>query len=91
MLDHVVCPAEYAPRVSAIYALNEADVKAPEMVWRLLVEAEHWSSYFPPENKVRLLDCASELALGTRFRRVTVSFPMSLVVTEWVPRHRLSG
>ena len=30
------------------------------------------------------------LALGTRYSRVTIGFPMSLVVTECMPRRRLS-
>ncbi len=32
MLDHVVYPPEYDPRISPIYALNEIDVKAPAAV-----------------------------------------------------------
>ena len=91
MLDHVTYPAAYDPRISPIFALNEADVKAPaEVVWRLLVEAERWSGYFPPEDQVGILDGARELALGTRFTRVTIGFPMSLMVTECLPGRRLS-
>ena len=29
MLDHVIYPPQYDPRISPIYALNEIDVKAP--------------------------------------------------------------
>lgn len=29
MLDHVTYPPPHDPRISAIYALNEIDVKAP--------------------------------------------------------------
>jgi uncharacterized protein YndB with AHSA1/START domain len=91
MLDHVTYPPEYDPRVSAIYALNETDVKAPpEVVWRLLVEATRWHEYFPCEDQVRLPEGETELAPGTRFTRVTVGFPMSLVVTEFEPNRRLS-
>ena len=39
MLSHVNWPYQYDPRRSAIYALNDVDVKAPpEVVWRLLVD-----------------------------------------------------
>jgi hypothetical protein len=35
--DHVIWPEQYDPRHSAIYALNDIDVKAPpEVVWKLL-------------------------------------------------------
>lgn len=90
MIDRVIWPEQYAPRTSAIYALNDIDVKAPpEVVWRLLVDAERWSNYFPPEDQVRITSGGPELALGTRFSRVTVGFPMSLTVTEFVPFRRL--
>ena len=91
MLNHVTYPAEYDPRISPIYALNEIDVNAPaEVVWKLLIEAEDWSSYFPPEDQVRILGGGRELTLGTRYTRETIGFPMSLVVTECAPGRRLS-
>lgn len=91
MLDHVSYPPAYDPRVSAIYALNEIDVKAPpEVVWELLVDAENWSRYFPPEDQVRIPTGEPGLMLGTRYSRVTIGFPMTLVVTECVPGRRLS-
>ncbi|CCE07008.1 Activator of Hsp90 ATPase 1 family protein [Bradyrhizobium sp. STM 3843] len=91
MYDHVIWPAQYDPKISAIYALNDIDVKAPpEVVWKLLIDAEHWSRYFPAENQVRILSGESELALGTRYHRVTVGYPMSLTVTECIPNRRLA-
>jgi hypothetical protein len=45
MYDRVIWPEKYEPKTSAIYALNDIDVKAPPQVgWRLLVDAENWSS-----------------------------------------------
>ena len=91
MLDHVTFPPEYDPRISPIYALNEVDVKAPaDVVWKLLIDAENWASYFPAEDQVKILSGERELALGTRYSRVTIGFPMHLVVTECVPNRRLS-
>src|ERR1700733_9730973 len=56
MLRHVNWPPEYDPRTSAIYALNEVDVKAPpEVVWKLLVDAANWSSYFRAVDLVKIL------------------------------------
>jgi uncharacterized protein YndB with AHSA1/START domain len=91
MYDHVIWPERFDPKTSAIYALNDIDVKAPpEVVWKLLVDAENWSSYFPAEDQVEILTDETELALGTQYRRVTVGFPMSLVVTEFEPCRRLA-
>lgn len=91
MFDHVMWPEKYHPKTSAIYALNDIDVKAPpEAVWKLLVDAEQWSRYFPAEDRVTILSGGKELALGTHYHRVTVGYPMSLLVTEWVPNRRLS-
>lgn len=91
MLDHVIFPPQFDPRISAIYALNEIDVKAPaDVVWQLLIDAENWECYFPAEDQVRILSGERDLALGTKYSRVTIGFPMSLVVTEFVAGRRLS-
>jgi carbon monoxide dehydrogenase subunit G len=86
MYDHVIWPLPFDPKTSAIYALNDIDVNAPpEVVWKLLVDAENWSRYFPAEDQVKILSSEPELALGTKYSRVTVGFPMHLIVTEFVP------
>ena len=91
MYDHVIWPHQYDPKTSAIYALNDIDVNAPpQVVWKLLVDAENWSSYFPAEDQVKILTGEPELALGTKYSRVTVGFPMHLIVTEYVPGRRLA-
>lgn len=91
MYDKTNWPEKYSPEISAIYALNDIDVKAPpEFVWRLLVDAEHWSSYFLPEDQVKIISDEKELILGTKWRRVTVGFPMSLTITEFEPFRRLA-
>lgn len=91
MYNHVIWPEQFDPKTSAIYALNDIDVKAPpELVWQLLVDAENWLNYFPPEDQVKLAPGETKLALGSRYTRVTAGFPMSLVVTECVPNQRLA-
>jgi uncharacterized protein YndB with AHSA1/START domain len=91
MYDHVYWPEQYDPKTSAIYALNDIDVKAsPEVVWKLLVDAENWSSYFPAENQVKILSGEPELTLGTKYTRITVGIPCNLIVTEYVPGRRLA-
>lgn len=91
MYDKVRWPERYHPRISPLYALNDIDVKAPpEVVWKLLVEAENWSSYFPPENSIKISGGASELAPGTTYTRVTVGYPMTCTVQECEPFRRLA-
>jgi len=91
MYNHVIWPHQYDPKTSAIYAFNDIDVNAPpEVVWKLLVDAEKWSSYFPAENQVKILTGEPELALGTKYSRVTVGFLMNLIVTECVPISRIA-
>ncbi|ADW68504.1 SRPBCC domain-containing protein [Granulicella tundricola] len=91
MYNHVIWPHRFDPKTSAIYALNDIDVKAPpEMIWKLLVDAEHWSSYFPAENQVKILSGEAELELGTKWTRMTVGIPTRLIVTEYEPNTRLS-
>ena len=90
MYDHVIWPPPFDPKISAIYALNDIDVNAPpQVVRKLLVDAENWSSYFPAEDQVKILTGEPELALGTKYSRVIVGFPMHLIVTEYVPGRRL--
>ncbi|MFI6864829.1 SRPBCC domain-containing protein [Streptomyces sp. NPDC050421] len=91
MYDKVNWPQRYDPKTSALYALNDIDVKAPtEVVWKLLVDAENWSSYFPPEDQGKILGHETVLELGITYSRVTVGFPMTLNVTEYEPFTRLS-
>lgn len=91
MYDHVIWPEQYDPKISPIYALNDINVNAPaELVWKMLVDAKNWAEHFPPEDQVEILSGESELALGTRFHRVTVGYPMTPIVTEFVPGRRLA-
>lgn len=91
MYDHVIWPEQYDPKISPIYALNDIDVNAPpEVAWKLLVDAKNWSNHFPPENQVKILSGEPELALGTKFSRVTIGFLMFPIVTEYVAGRRLA-
>jgi len=91
MYDKVKWPEKYSPKVSAIYALNDINVKASvEIVWKLLVDALNWHTYFPPEVQVKILGDDQELKLGTKWSRVTVDTPMSLTITEFEPFRRVA-
>src|ERR1035438_1377674 len=91
MYNHVIWPKQYDPKTSAIYALNDIDVNAPpEVVWKSLVDAKNWSSYFPAENQVKILSGEPELALGTKWTRITVGMPTRLIVREYEPISRVA-
>ncbi|EHD0405744.1 SRPBCC domain-containing protein [Salmonella enterica subsp. enterica serovar Oranienburg] len=92
MYDHVIWPERFHPKISAIYALNDIDIKAPpEVVWKLLVDAENWGNYFPAENQVKILNGETKLAQGTPFSRVIGGSRMSLIITEYKPFRRLAS
>ncbi|PUB24915.1 uncharacterized protein YndB with AHSA1/START domain [Promicromonospora sp. AC04] len=91
MYDKVSWPDEFHPRISAIYGLNDIDIDAPpEIVWKLLVDAENWHTYFPPENQIKITTGTPELELGSEYSRFTVGFTMRCVVTEFEPFRRLA-
>jgi hypothetical protein len=90
MIRRVNWPSQYDPRRSAIYALNDIDVKAPgEVVWRLLIDAHNWSTFYPHAKNVKIVTGEPMLALGTKY---TWTAGISLVntVQEFVPRERLA-
>lgn len=90
MYDKVIWPKQYDPRISALYALNDIDVKAsPAVVWKLLVDTLNWSRYFAPEDNVRIVSGESELKLGTVSAREVVGFPLTTTVAEFEPERRL--
>ena len=56
MYNHVKWPQQYDPKRSAIYALNDIDVKAPsEVVWKLLIDAHNWSKFYPHAKEVKIV------------------------------------
>ena len=62
-------------------------MKAPaEVVWRMLVDATNWAKHFPPEDQVEILSGETELALGTKFHRVTV--PIENVIALEEPKNQ---
>ncbi|GAB3351125.1 hypothetical protein GCM10027566_09070 [Arachidicoccus ginsenosidivorans] len=84
-------PDDQRPEISAIYALNDIDINAPvEVVWKLLVDAENWVNYFPPEDQVNILGDKKELELGIKWTRVTIGYLMYLTITEFEPYYRLA-
>ena len=86
--------ADLATRLSVFLASSpkalEAYARTRPDFGRLLVDAKNWSSHFPPEDQVAILGGEPELTLGIKFHRLTVAYPMSPIVTEFVPGRRLA-
>lgn len=90
MQDKVMWPEQNHPRRSAIYALNEVEVEAPpEVVWRLLIDAENWPSYYPHAEDVKIVTGEPRLAPGAKYTWRTAGIPFVCVVKEFVPEERI--
>jgi hypothetical protein len=56
MSNRVIYPDQNDPRRSHIHALNEVDIKAaPEAIWKLLIDAEDYSSFYPHAKEVKIV------------------------------------
>lgn len=92
MYNHVNWPHQYDPRRSAIYALNDVDVKAPpEVVWKLLIDAHNWSKFYPHAKDVKIVTREPVLALGARYTWKTADIPLVNTVQEFIPGERLAS
>jgi hypothetical protein len=60
------------------------------VVWKLLVDAKNWLSYFSAEDQAKIQTGDLKPALGTTFPRVKAGFPISLIITEYDPFRRLA-
>jgi hypothetical protein len=82
---------EHDPRRSAVYVLNDIDVKAlPELVWKLLIDAENWSRFYAHAQEVKIVTGEPLLALGTKYTWKTADIPLVNTVKEFVPGQRLA-
>lgn len=90
MLDKVNWPEPNHPRNSAIYSLNEIEMDAPpEVVWRLLIDAENWPSYYPHAEDVKIVTGEPQLAPGAKYTWRTAGMQFVCVVREFVPTRRI--
>jgi uncharacterized protein YndB with AHSA1/START domain len=84
-------PAGFEPRSARLYFRNARTIAAPaEQIWSWLVAAPLWPSWFPNASNVSLVDGASQLEMGTRFRWTQSGIALDSVVREFVPNRRLA-
>jgi uncharacterized protein YndB with AHSA1/START domain len=84
-------PDGFDPATAGIFAHNELRISAScERVWRHLVEAPAWPSWYPNAQDVQLLDTgATVLQQGSVFRWKTFGQPLESRVHEFVPHSRI--
>jgi uncharacterized protein YndB with AHSA1/START domain len=91
--ERIRYPERYQPDRAWVSVSNELDLPAPcDRVWRWLVRADLWPTWYPNSSGVRLADAANAagLKLGTRFRWKTFGVTLDSVVEEFVPGERIA-
>ncbi len=84
-------PGEFRPENSNLFSHNELFIDAPPTkIWRHLVDAERWPSWYPNSKNVRFLDAETKLGPEVRWRWTTYGFTIESRVNEYVPALRLA-
>jgi uncharacterized protein YndB with AHSA1/START domain len=84
-------PAGFDPVTAGIFAHNELLINAScEQVWRHIIEAPAWPTWYPNAQDVQLLETgATVLQQGAVFRWKTFGQPLESRVHEFVPSARI--
>ena len=83
-------PAGFEPEKADLFAHNEARLNAScDTIWRHIVDARAWPTWYPNAQDVTLLDNAEALAPDVRWRWTTFGLAIESRVHEFVPGRRL--
>ena len=83
-------PAGFEPEKADLFAHNEARLNAScDTVWRHIVDARAWPTWYPNAQNVTLLGNAEALAPDVRWRWTTFGLAIESRVDEFVPGRRL--
>jgi uncharacterized protein YndB with AHSA1/START domain len=84
-------PAGFEPEKADLFAHNEARLNAScDTVWRHIVDARAWPTWYPNAQDVTLLGNAEALAPDVRWRWTTFGLAIESRVHEFVSDRRLS-
>jgi len=85
-------PSGFSPSQATVFAHNEVFIKAScTTVWRHLVEAQNWPSWYPNAQDVAIANNRSgALEQDSIFEWSTFSLPIISIVHEFVPNRRLA-
>ena len=85
----IAWPPEFDPKAGDMFAHNDIRINAPpEAVWRWLVDATRWPTFYPNSKDVRI-EGEDELRDGTVFRWSTFGLDIESRVVEFDPFVRL--
>jgi len=83
-------PAGFEPEKADLFAHNEARLNAScDTIWRHIVDARAWPTWYPNAQDVTLLGNAEALAPDVRWRWTTFGLAIESRVHEFVPGRRL--
>jgi uncharacterized protein YndB with AHSA1/START domain len=83
-------PARFEPANAELFAHNELLINAScERVWKHLVDANKWPTWYPNSKDVQTQGGAPVLQDGTMFRWTTFGLAIESKVHEYVPNQRL--
>jgi hypothetical protein len=84
-------PDRYSPQNSPIHVVNELTVAAsPEAVWKVLIRAGDWPSYYANASKVAVEGGGEDLSAGARFAWKTFGVDLKSQVQEFEPHARIA-
>jgi hypothetical protein len=84
-------PDRFLPDRAPVHVVNSIAVKAsPEAVWKVLIRAADWSSYYGNASKVVIEDGGSDLFEEARFTWHTFGVDLETQVQEFEPFERIA-
>ena len=87
----IIWPDRYAPGRVAATVSNQIVIDAPpDAVWRWLIHAAAWPTWYPNAQAVHVQDGASELSLNRQFTWRTFGITVRSTVREFVPNERIA-
>lgn len=91
-VDAIEWPVAYKPDEANFFVHNAIEIKAaPSIVWKILIEAEQWQSYYAGAENVKVSDNdTGRLQANSVFTWKTMGLDFISTVREFKPNERLS-
>lgn len=84
-------PERFSPDAAAVHVVNAITVAAsPQAVWRVLIGAAAWSSYYANASKVVIEGGGADLYAHARFTWKTFGVDLKTQVQEFQPFERIA-
>lgn len=84
-------PERYSPQNSPVHVVNRLTMAAPaEAVWKVLIRAADWSSYYANASKVVVDGGGPDLTAGARFTWKTFGVDLKTQVQVFEPNARIA-